>query len=108
MIRLQSNVNVASAETAGWRHNLAPRSELAGAPPHGVGFQRVEREANLIGAMAGVALEGTLLKPPFARRHARQPHPVFAGGAHWPLNNGITHHPPPRREHIRGEKGRSV
>jgi hypothetical protein len=65
MIRLQSNVNVASDE--GWRHNLARRSELAGDPAHGVGFQRVERDADLIGAMAGVALEGTLLKPPFAR-----------------------------------------
>jgi hypothetical protein len=96
----------------GWKTgldaHLARRPELAGDPAHGVSFQRVDREANLVGAMARPALEDTLLKSPFARRNPSQSHPVFAGGTHRPLNNGITHHPPPKREDIRDEKCRSV
>ena len=78
--------------------HLARRPELAGEPADGVSFQGVEREADLVGAMASAALEDTLLNSPFARRDASQSHPAFAGGAHRPLNNGITHYPPPRRK----------
>jgi hypothetical protein len=83
---------------------LARRPELAGEPADGVSFQGVEREADLVGAMASAALEDTLLDSPFAWRDPSQAHPVFAGGAHRPLstlNNGITHHPPPERKDMR-------
>src|ERR1700738_2869317 len=87
---------------------LARRSELAGEPADGVRFQGVDREPNLVGAMARAALEDTLLEPASARQNASQSHPVFAGGAHRPLNNGITHHPPPETKDMRRSKCRSV
>src|SRR6476661_8156804 len=99
---------LAAAKTAGRTRNLARRSELAGEPAYGVGFQRVDGEANLAGGMAGVALEDALLESPYGGRNPRQSHPVFAGGAHRPLNNGNTHHPPPERQDKRDGKCRSV
>jgi hypothetical protein len=51
--------------------------------------------------MAGAAFEGSLFVAALARRDSGQSHPVLAGGAHRPLNNGITHHPPPMRNDMR-------
>lgn len=91
---------------AGCRHGFdahdSPSSarwpKLAGEPAYGVSFKGVYGKANDVNAVASAAFEGTLLDPPFARRNPRKSHPVLAGRAHRPLDNGITHHPPPRKK----------